>query len=72
MTLETDKAEHRWKIAIGAWFVAMGVLVVVSVLSGLSDDAKNDVCIEAGGVFVKTYGGFKCYSTDFRQELVIQ
>lgn len=74
MTLETnyEKAEHRWKIAIAAWVVAMGVLVVVSVLSGLSDDAKNDACSSVNGVYVKTYDGYKCYSNDFRTELVIE
>ena len=72
MTLETDKFEHRWKIAIGVWVVVMGVLVIVSVLSGLSDDAKNDACNSVNGVYVKVYDGYKCYSNDFRAELVIE
>jgi hypothetical protein len=66
------KMDRVMNILIATCLLALGVSVVTSVFRGNTLDSKNDVCIEAGGVFVKTYGGFKCYSTDFRQELVIQ
>lgn len=64
--------EYKWNIVIGVWFVALGVMVVTSVISGLSNNAKNDACLEAGGVYVSTYDGYKCYSTDFRQVLTVE
>ena len=48
------------------------VLVGIDLFYNLNESARNDLCVEAGGVYVKTYNAYKCYSTDFRQELVIQ
>jgi hypothetical protein len=58
-----------------ALVVYIGVFVGVTFLLGytsLDSYQKNDLCIEAGGVLVQTYGGYKCYSTDLRQEIVIE
>ena len=66
------KMDRVMNILIGTSLLALGVMLLSSVLEGHTLSSKNDACIEAGGVFVKVYGGFKCYSTDFRQELSIK
>ena len=65
------KIGRNLNIVIGVSFLALGYAVYSSIQDANTLDSKNDVCIEAGGVFVKTYDGYKCYSTDFRQELKI-
>lgn len=66
------KRDRIMNILTATCLVALGLMLLGSVLQGQTLDSKNDACIEAGGVFVRVYGGFKCYSTDFRQELSIQ
>ena len=53
---------------IGALCIALSVIYLFYILN---ESAQNDLCVEAGGVYVHTYDEFKCYSTDFRQELKI-
>ena len=66
------KRDRIMNILTATCLVALGLMLLGSVLQGQTLESKNDACIEAGGVFVKVYGGFKCYSTDFRQELSIK
>lgn len=65
------KIDRNMNLVIGISLLALGVMVVSSILDANSLSSKNDVCLEAGGVFVKTYDGYKCYSTDFRQVMKI-
>lgn len=47
------------------------VLNVIYLFQHLNDSERNDLCVKAGGIYVNTYDEYKCYSTDFRQELKI-
>jgi hypothetical protein len=75
---EADFAKYRKRdrilnILFTTCLVAFLALLLISVQRhNYNLESKNDACIEAGGVFVRVYGGFKCYSNDFRQELSIQ
>lgn len=61
----------KWDVLWILWLVALGALGIYSYRDARAEDAKNDLCIEAGGVYVSTYDGYKCYSMDFREELKI-
>lgn len=58
-------------VAFGAIFGTMVVTLGLSFSDAYDAAQRNDVCIESGGIYVKTYGEYKCYSTDFRTEYKI-
>lgn len=66
------KADRILKICIVTSLLALGFAVFSMVSDAQTLDSKNDACVEAGGVFVRVYGGFKCYRTDLRQELTVE
>lgn len=61
----------KWDVLWILWLVAVGALGMYAYMGARAIDAKNDLCIEAGGVYVHTYDEYKCYSMDFREELKI-
>ena len=61
----------KWDVLCILYFVAVGALAMYCYMDLRAQDAGNDLCVKAGGVYVHTYDEFKCYSTDFRQELKI-
>ena len=61
----------KWDVLFVLWLFALGAIVMWAYMGEREVDAKNDLCIEAGGVYVRTYDGYKCYSMDFREELKI-
>jgi len=69
--MQKDNTSRWLDIFVGVSLLLLGIMIVLTFFEGRSLDNKNDACLEAGGVLVKVYGGYKCYSTDFRQELKV-
>lgn len=59
-------------LCVGCFIFASCIaLVGIDLFRHLNESEQNDLCVEAGGVYVRTYDEYKCYSMDFREELKI-